>query len=413
MKEKIFRVLGYILCALLIILCIVLIVMSSAFGSTKTVEIFGYNIFLVENDEIVTAPKGSAVIVKKCTATELEEGKLILYLNPNANDAPALGYVSELTGRDGVPYITVVDKNNEYEVAESKLIGRADYASLFWGKLLGFIKTPAGVAVIAVFPCAALILFEIIRAVAASRPEPEVIPKVKNSEEDKPHTGVKLSVDNDGKALYSKDRNLKKLPKDSDVLFNVAGIQKNKPKEQERSVTSIIPLTDRRPQEPSPKPQVPKKRGEVFEVTIPPELMEPSVGAAPETNDKPTRDDVIIDTPQFVNPTYKKMNQEIVPEKTAEIPTLSKSNQQTGAHRTDAFFAQSSPPQIGKQRRATPPSESEIPKLEKGAGKRSTQILASKNIDDLFSDDDDDRSFPGRVNSNPVDDILDSIKRRK
>lgn len=397
-------------CAILIIVCILLIIMSSAFGSSKTVDVFGFNVYLVENDEIATAPKGSAVLVKKCSSLELEEGKLVLYLKSDANDAPALGYVTALSGRDGVPYITVTYKNGEYELPESKLVGRADYSSMFWGGLLGFVKTPAGVAVIAVLPCAALILYDIIRAAAANRPEPEVIPKVKNSDDDKPHNNIKLSVDPEGKALYSKDRNLKKLPQNNDVLFNFAGMQKNKQSEQPKSVTSIIPLVDRKPQTPLPKPKAPEKKGTLFEVTIPPELTEP---AAPEPTEKPAHNDVIIDTPKFDTPSYERIQREKVPEKTAEMTIISKNTERTNAHYNDAFFAQNSTPQIGKQRKTSSQNENEPAKPEKVAGKRSTQILASKNIDDLFADD-DDRAFPGRANNNsPVDDIFNNITRRK
>lgn len=47
------------------ILCILLIIASSMFGAKKTVDIFGSNIYLVETDDIQSAPKGSAVLVKK------------------------------------------------------------------------------------------------------------------------------------------------------------------------------------------------------------------------------------------------------------------------------------------------------------------------------------------------------------
>ena len=185
------------------------------FGARKTVDIFGFNIYLVETEDIPSAPKGSAVLVKKGSAASLEEGKLVLYLN--ANDTPTLGYVKDLSARDGVTYITVNHKEEPYEFAESKLIGRADYSSVFWGRLIGFIKTPLGVMLIAILPCAALILFDIARVSAANKPEPEVIPKVKNADEEPPHTDVKLSVDTEGKASYAKDRSIKPLPRDNDV----------------------------------------------------------------------------------------------------------------------------------------------------------------------------------------------------
>ncbi|MDE6728982.1 MAG: hypothetical protein K2J80_13760, partial [Oscillospiraceae bacterium] len=172
MSKKIFRVLGYIICALLIVICILLIIATSLFGAQNTVSIFGANVFIVDNDDIPSAPKGSAVLVQKGTSADLEEGKLVLYLKADANDAPTLGYVKQLAARDGVYYITVSHKDSTYEFPESKLVGRADYSSTFWGRFIGFIKTPIGIMMIAVLPCASLILYDIIRAAAANRPEP-------------------------------------------------------------------------------------------------------------------------------------------------------------------------------------------------------------------------------------------------
>ena len=379
MKKKFFRVFGYVFCGILLILCILLVIAASIFGAKKTVDIFGVNIYLVDNDDIESAPNGGAVLVQKDIAANLDAGKLVLYLKADADDAPTLGYVQEIAARDGVHYITVAYKNSTYEFTEAKLIGRADYYSKFWGVMIRFIRTPLGIMVIAVLPCAALILYDIIRTAASNRPEPEVIPKVKNADEEQPHTDIKLSVDREGKALYSKSRDLKTLPKDSGVLFNYSGKQKEIKKEPPKAERPIIPLTDKN--KPSaPKPEVQEKTGKLFDIRIPEE--------APETEAKPVR------------PELK------APEKTAEISAVSgKTNS------ANSFFA----PQIGRQQRR-PSSEDEaprptVPKTEKAAGKRSTQILASKSFDDLFSDD-DDTSY-SRGGDKAVDDILAGINSNR
>lgn len=409
MKKKIFRVLGYIFCAVLMILCILLVIASSLFGAKKTVDIFGLNVYLVDNDDIPSAPKGSAVLVKKSSAEGLEEGKLVLYLKEDADDAPTLGYVKELSARDGVYYITVAYQNSTYEFTESKMVGRADYSSKFWGGLIGFIKTPLGIMTIAVLPCAALILYDIIRASAANRPEPEVVPKVKNADEEQPHTDIKLSVDTEGKALYSKDRNLKTLPKDNDVLFNYSGRQKNVKKEPSKSERPIIPLTDRKPPSAAPKAEAHEKNGKAFDIRLPSDIS--------EAVDAKTDIDAAKPEPK-ISGRYAQNSEkprESVPAKTAELPVITKKTD------NDAFFAQPSArhiaPQIGKQRRPqaaddeVPVSRTAHSKPEKAA-KRSTQILASKSFDDLLSDD-DDRSYARERNDKAVDDILASIDHRK
>lgn len=405
LKKKIFRVLGYVLCAILMILCILLVIASSMFGAKKTVDIFGANIYLVETDDIPSAPKGSAVLVKKGTAAGLEEGKLVLYLKSDANDAPTLGYVKELTARDGVAYITVAYKNEPYEFPESKLVGRADYSSKFWGGLIGFIKTPLGVMIIAVLPCAALILFDIARAAAANRPEPEVVPKVKNADEEAPHTDVKLSVDTEGKASYAKDRSLKPLPKDSDVLFSYSGRQKSVPKNVPRSERPIIPLTDKKTRPISKEPSDNNPTAETVETAEP--LFTRSSAKPNPAAIRPEPK-----TPAGVLNLEKTSNNK-VSERTAELPDLTPK-----ATNDDAFFAQSSVgmkpiPQIGRQRASqTPVDDAQTHSAHaKPTGKRSAQILASKGLTDLFSDD-DERPAPRRTDDAAVEDILAGLERK-
>lgn len=402
MSKKIFRVLGYIICALLIVVCILLIIATSLFGAQKTVGIFGANVFIVDNDDIPSAPKGSAVLVQKGTSADLEEGKLVLYLKADEDDAPTLGYVKQLAARDGVYYITVSHKNSTYEFPEAKLVGRADYSSTFWGRFIGFIKTPIGIMMIAVLPCASLILYDIIRAAAANRPEPEVVPVVKNVEEKPPHTDIKLSVDTEGKALYAKDRSLKPLPKANDVLFNYSGRQRETKKEPSKNERPIIPLTDRKPKPDTPKPETPDKTGRIFDVKLPSDAFDTAGSAKPTAEPKQRAE---------------ASDRETVSVKTAELPAINK--KAAG----DAFFAQPSAgrqvaPQIGRQRRAQPPADEsddvrQAPaKPEKTAGKRSSRILASKSFDDLLSDDDDDAAYSRSRSDKAVDDILSGLNRR-
>ena len=51
-------------------------------------------------------------------------------------------------------------------------------------------------------------------------------------------------------------------------------------------------------------------------------------------------------------------------------------------------------------------------KAEKTAGKRSTQILASKSLDEIFADD-DDIPYHGTVSDKSVDDIITSLEQKK
>lgn len=411
---------GYVLCVILIALCILLVIAAAVFGSKKTVDIFGVNIYIVDTDDIESAPRGGAVLVQKGSAAELEAGKLVLYLKSDENDEPTLGYVQDISARDGVHYITVVYKNTLYEFIEAKLVGRADYYSKFLGGVIGFIKTPLGIMLIAVLPCAALILYDIIRTAAANRPEPEVIPKVKNADEEHPHTDIKLSVDTEGKALYSKDRSLKTLPKDNSVLFNYSGKQNAIKKEPSVSERPIIPLTDKKTKT-APATTASEKTGKRFDIKLPSDTADTETSAKmsavlkPDVSAAKSEPKTSADT---ISERYSHAADDTPSERTTELPPVNK-KPSSG----DAFFAQSSAgkqgaPQIGRQRRQTLPSENDpasrqaYPRPEKTAGKRSTQILASKNFNDLLSDD-DDPAYSRGSNDKSVDDILASINNRK
>lgn len=432
--KKFFRVLGYIVCVLLIILCILLVITSALFGAKKTVEVFGANIYITENDNFDGIPKGRAVLVQKTAADDLETGNPVLYLKEDENDNPTLGYVTEISQSDGVNYITVSYNDKTYEFSESKLIGLAEYSSAFWGGVICFIRTPIGVMVLAILPCVALVLIDIIRAVIARRPEPEVVPKVKNADEETTHTDVKLSVDTEGKAEYSKDRNLKPLAKDNSVLFNLMGRQT--PQTTPKNERPIIPLVDRPNNANSAAPKidstVPKadiqgKTGRVLNVTL---SLDNTVTEKEDFHIDFKKPDIsamqaeksLADEPSRNIIAPEKSDKPRVSEKTAEIPIITPKNE------TDAFFAQPSvgrqlAPQIGKKRKSKMDAQAEAEveelleersqrKAEKTAGKRSTQILASKSLDEIFADD-DDIPYHGTVSDKSVDDIITSLEQKK
>ncbi|MDE6733761.1 MAG: hypothetical protein K2J77_12920 [Oscillospiraceae bacterium] len=406
MNKKVFRVLGYIFCGVLICLCILLIIAGSVFGAEKSVDVFGANVFIVDSDDFETAPRGSAALVKKGNCADLEVGNLVLYRKAGE---PTLGYVRGIEARDGVYYVTVSDKDATFEFPEAALIGRADFSSKFLGSIILFIKTPLGIMLVAVLPCAALILYDIIRTAALNRPGPEVVPTVINADEETPHSDIKLSVDTEGKARYSKDRSLKPLPKDNTILFDYSGKQKTAKQESPRKERPIIPLTDKKA--PAPKPQAPEKTGKKFDVIIP-------------------ADDVELNEPKAPRASTKTATLQM--ERTAEMPQQGEKKKSR-----DAFFAQSAvgrqaPPkiggqsagQVGAQRRTNPANQPSPqkepapqgnlgfpPKLDKTAGKRSTQILASKSFDDLLSDD-DDNEYPQSKRDKALDDILSGLTRR-
>lgn len=388
MGKKVVRVIGYVLCGLMLAVCIFLIVTAAAFRSSDIVNVFGVNIFVVQTDEIQTAPRNSALIVQKCELSDVINGKLLLYTK-GENKNPTTGYAKEYYAEDGVYYIKVQENGREYTLPESDLVGRADYCSIVLGGIIGFVKSPFGMFCIAVLPCIALVLYDIIRAFAARRPLPEVIPQVKNMPDDEFVSPSGISVSDDGKGTYS--RNTVKSGGGADeILFSYAARQRKSASAQR----PIIPLTDKTPDISDAKTAA---------------SAEKSVKELVRFNAEMPQDKVI-----FRNNSEKKGEKTINPSektgKTAEIPDFAKSGS------SDAFFTQSRVPQIGRQLPKKPQvSVEELREDEKNAAfptrtasKRSTQIIANKRVEDLMRDDDDVRD----KTRYEVDDILSGLSNK-
>lgn len=415
--KKILRGFGYFLCAVLIILCIILIIAAAAFGSKNTVDVFGFNIFTVQTDVFPTAPKGSAVIVKKCSAYDLTEGNLALYLYGEGTKSPELGYVKDIQVEDGSYYVKVTDGSIERRFAETELIGHADYSSKMLGAVIEFIQKPIGVLCIAVLPCIALIFFDIIRAAAARMPIPEVIPEVKNNDthESNSRTAAnsKIRVNSDGNATYSRGGNGKQKNAANDVLFSYSGRQRSSEPADQRP---IIPLTDKRADI-----KLPERPSSGYTSVI-------NINDTPKTakNTGTIRSDAprtpnSVAMGRYEQSAKTEISAKEVSNKTAELPELPKKKDAS-----DAFFAQtdtvttvnsSDAPQIGRlmpERGGKDKTDVITGRTAKTSGKRSTQILASKRMEDLISDDDDDRGRHRRDSGDSVvDDIIAGLGSKK
>lgn len=396
MGKKILRGLGYFFCAILIILCIVVILAAAAFGSQKTVDVFGYNIFIVESDGFESAPQGSAVLVRKCGIQELQKGNLILWEN---NGQPSLGYIREIKLSDGVYSLTLNNNGKEQVAAESQIIGHAELSSMFLGQVVVFIRTPMGVFCIAVLPCIVLILFDIIRACAKKdESELEVEPQFKNTrllnEQPKNIQNETLGVNSDGKAALNRSKTVDPAVANQ-ILFELASRQQKKAATNQPAKINSGAI---------PSDYVKASRSEpIAEPKGYPKAQNPAVIGAYSKS----AENILKSPPLITSP---------VKDRTAEISSPLKRDSD------EAFFTQTSV--IGRQNRSAPQigkpageGKSEIISNNSSKshpkaipGRKSSQILATKSIDDLISDDNDYRDNP-RTNKDIIDDILADINR--
>lgn len=421
LTKKFLRVAGYIVCGLLLCATILLVVCAAAFGSRNTVDVFGVNIYIVQSDGYDKAPKGSAVLVQKTTAYDLSEGKLVLYTTGSEVNECALGYVKNIYVVDGQYYVTVTDGSMTSEIAETRLIGRADYSSKAVGAVISFVKTPFGVFCVAVLPCIALILYDIIKTAASRLPDPEVEPQYKNYADETGNLAKaaqnrrSISVSSDGKATYSRSK-VQNASDGNPVLFSYEG-QRSTGRQR-----PIIPLSDKtydNEMRSSEKVSVrkPEDKPRLNPASIAPD-------ATPETPEKIALGKYIANvesTRSAADDGTDKPNG-----KTAEIQGVAKHSA------SDAFFAQTTTsslsrglptannaPQIGRQisRHSSSQQNKDGANASASAahssgtaGKRSSQILASKRVEDLIDDDDDIRSKK-RITNSMVDDIMSDIKK--
>lgn len=440
-KKKFLRVLGYIVCALLFMICIVLIISAAAFGARNSVNVFGYNIYIVQKDDIEGIAQGSAVIVRRCSAGELVENNMLLYMN---GENPDLGYIKSVDNNDYGLLMKVQSGDMMYEVPEANIVGLAEYNSKVLGSVIGFIKTPIGVFCIAVLPCLSLILYDILRALAAKRPMPEVEPQVKNvslnSERmNKSASAPKLSVNSEGKASYAREKLQNNAGSADKVLFNYSARQRGKLDTASSSAPKAV------------------NRGAVPKDDAPRTPMAAALGSYAQNSEKSSRNAFFKDDtrkkssePFFKTssektepkaeplPLFPKKTEDSVIPKSASVGTRRASDKVSessgdslllrdilnaqngtsngktaeralvGRQRSNAFFAQTSEP-------STPPQINISGKTDvsrQTSGRRSSQILASKRMEDLISDEDDERDRAGTSDSY-IDDILSGLDKKK
>ena len=436
-QKNFFRGFGYAVCVLLVVLCAVLAAASFVFGARGTVDVFGFNIYIAQTDEFESVSEGSAVFVRRCEPYDIDEGNLILYYSDELT--PALGYTDDVRMVDGAYVITVSDGSGSHEIPREAFVGRADSSSAFIGGFIRFARTPAGVLVMAVLPCAALVLYDILRARRAQLPPPEVEPVFKNVDEDKPTSVTGISVKPDGNAEYSRRANISASADKSaadKVLFTYAGKQHSPaPKKPD-----IIPLTDR-------KAPSAESAGKPRDVPI--KLTEPIAGAAstagaagaanaannarkqserlpvyPERKQEKKPADGSASVGKTPSPVaarrYLDNAAQSVSTATAELPELPKKA------KSDSFFTQSDVPQIGRQKPANralidledalssarhedaDAGRSESSRQREYAGKKSAAMIAGMGSE-LFTEDDDARDRERYE----VDDILAGLEKRR
>lgn len=171
--SKIFYVIFGVIDVLLLVATVFLLIAALLFRGGSAPALFGHYVFLAETDAFSAVKKGSALIVDPVELSEIAPGNIIIFTDDEESDR--IGEVQSVEAVDDIFTFTVRnDANNNVTVGQSHIVGKGIYYSEFVGAVVSFATSPAGVCLIAILPCAAFVIFEIVGIVKRRAPQPEV-----------------------------------------------------------------------------------------------------------------------------------------------------------------------------------------------------------------------------------------------
>ena len=182
MKSKIAKVFLYILGGIILAAVLFMLTVSIVFtAGGKTPDIFGYSVYISENDSVEGVSVGTAVIAEKVHPQDILAGYIVLYFDDDGEKNLATVTSSIVT--DGVVTLSAKDSlGQEISVSQSDIVGIAAYTSDTIGSIVIFAKSPTGVSMIAILPCMLIIIYEIIKNIRKNAPPP-LVETVKKQEE--------------------------------------------------------------------------------------------------------------------------------------------------------------------------------------------------------------------------------------
>lgn len=184
-KRLVINIIGIVLCVLLFVLAVFLGITSMAFYSGENQSapnIFGYNIYIVKNNDFYQLKNGTAAMAQTVWPDEVYSGEIIIYRMGEGN-AVKLGVVRTATLKEAVMSYEIENEMGDIlTLSQGQLVAKVTHFSDFLGGFIRFATSPFGVMAIAFLPCLALVIFELVRFIISKLPAPEV-ETVKKQEE--------------------------------------------------------------------------------------------------------------------------------------------------------------------------------------------------------------------------------------
>ncbi len=167
------RVLGIILLVLAVFLAIT--AMTFSFGGGKNApDIFGFNIYIVKGGDFYQLKNGTAAMAVKAWPDEVFPDEIILY-RLSENDPVKLARVHTATLKEAVmSYEVETEDKDIITLSQGQYIAKVTHCSDIVGGFINFATSPFGLMTIAILPCIAIAVFELVKFIISKLPSPEV-----------------------------------------------------------------------------------------------------------------------------------------------------------------------------------------------------------------------------------------------
>lgn len=160
-KRGPYKVLGIISIILLIISSLFITSVQIVFKNENvTPSLFGYSLYLMEDDYMDGIPKNSMIFATNGTPTKEDISKAVVVDDVAGYGTTVMRLVNITVENDQVFYELKFDKSTDTVMArEKKIVGIADYSDVFSGRLIVLAKTGFGITLFLGIPALLAIIF--------------------------------------------------------------------------------------------------------------------------------------------------------------------------------------------------------------------------------------------------------------
>ncbi|MDR2531238.1 MAG: hypothetical protein LBC82_00120 [Oscillospiraceae bacterium] len=172
------------MCAFLALFTLFMLTMSLIFSfGGDAPSLFGRNVYIVKTDAVEFLKPGTALFTVSVPYEEIVKGDIVVFKSLETGRAGIAEIDSVQHNENVYRYNAVSERGVEIILTQSQIVGKATQYSDFFGWLIGFAKSPAGVMIVAVIPCMIILIYESSKSIfMALRKNSEITPVKKQDE---------------------------------------------------------------------------------------------------------------------------------------------------------------------------------------------------------------------------------------